>query len=167
MRQWLYWAWLFGKVIDGRAVPKLSVLSSLRWLNGRYGAVGRCCMQEWMIIFIITVSIFSTVSRFLTVSRFFTDEILGSIPIRNGISMDFKIPFPILFPIPFPTLHTATVLCDLHPYQSKPCNFYQHAFCAAPIITEFEWNNREICPVACDSYTYHQTAIQVRIKYRT
>ena len=42
------------------------------------------------------------------------------------------------------------------------CNFYQHAFCAAPIIYTYDWEDTEICPRACEVHGYTPSSIQVK-----
>ena len=43
-----------------------------------------------------------------------------------------------------------------------PCTFTEHATCAAPIINNFEWTDRQHCPIDCESKTFRQTAVEVR-----
>ena len=43
----------------------------------------------------------------------------------------------------------------------RPCTFSQHALCASEIIDHFDWSDREQCPIACESETFHRTSIEV------
>ena len=40
------------------------------------------------------------------------------------------------------------------------CNFYQHSFCAAPIINNYDWEDTEKCPRACETSGYSPLSIQ-------
>jgi len=46
---------------------------------------------------------------------------------------------------------------------SRPCNFTQHALCAAEIIGNYQWSDRNICPIGCKNQEYHRASIEVNI----
>ena len=46
------------------------------------------------------------------------------------------------------------------PESCQPCNFFDHAYCVAPVISHWQWSNVTSCPRACNSYSFHQESIQ-------
>ena len=56
--------------------------------------------------------------------------------------------------------YTGTVLNYTSQAHCGPCNFVDHAICAANIIRSFEWSY-SICPIACQSAHSQTKFIQV------